>query len=456
MFRAELHMFFGEFDKSLNITNKLQYSDNLIVKCLANQMLQLYNAGWFHPPISLEKAQEYFEKVKSIYQDIDIHDAWERAYIGPYYKMSHWVAEANVERKIELIKECQEISIGMPEYSLEWRSYTDITFGNFYQQLGKFDLAMKHFERGVSHVPESDISIFYLNSQALLSTVLGRLDDANNYIDRIQKITKTSETPFYHNTDAEQYRLKTLELSRQSRIDFYVHRETYNLFSFYLRMYNITKDNQMLEKASSTRDTLKELANQSSEDTTIKRLKMLADGFILKMGGMRDKVRAMDIFEKILSFFPSGMERFYEVSNPSIELKMHLVELYFEDLSSEILGNTLQKIETLMQEISNSPVMTNPQTIAQYSSYQILVAKYQFYVNGDISESLNLLYELKSHAESFNLDHVISQISSEIDTLESERTKWSNISLTTKERIEQSKIKSYMHEALKMASSATL
>ena len=68
--------------------------------------------------------------------------------------------------------------------------------------------------------------------------------------------------------------------------------------------------------------------------------------------------------------------------------------MYLEDISSDILGETKKRVDELIEDISLSPLMTNPQTISEYSNFQILIAKYKYYVNGDIEVALKILNDL--------------------------------------------------------------
>ena len=178
------------------------------------------------------------------------------------------------------------------------------------------------------------------------------------------------------------------------------------------------------------------------------RLTNLSKALILKMGGIRDRARAIDIFEDILSYYPTGMDRFHQITNRSIDIKMNLIELYLYDLANDLLGNTKKNIDKLMLEIEKSPLMHNPTTISEYSSYQILVAKYNFYVEGDINKALDILDSLRKEAEKYKMQKIIDQIKGETHFLETEIAKWENIDLSIQERLVKSQLTEYIQKAL--------
>ena len=202
-------------------------------------------------------------------------------------------------------------------------------------------------------------------------------------------------------------------------------------------MYHISKEQSYLTRALESKNQIMAVAQDYPNNVTIVRFSKLATAFIFKLGGIRKKAKAIDLFEELLVVFPSNLE-----------IKMNLVELYFEDLSTDLIGNTQDRIDALLEEVAQNPLMRNPTTINEYSRYQILVAKYIYYVNGDIPKALDLLYELQAQAEKYSLKRVLEQITREIQILESEVTKWTNIQLSTQDRMKASKINTYLREAL--------
>ncbi len=71
---------------------------------------------------------------------------------------------------MSLIKEIEETALSLPGYGKEFRSYSDVTFGEFYQQLGKFDLAKKYLKRleELVGVPISIVSVGPKRKQTII------------------------------------------------------------------------------------------------------------------------------------------------------------------------------------------------------------------------------------------------------------------------------------------------
>ncbi|MHA2251256.1 MAG: hypothetical protein ACXAD7_12915 [Candidatus Kariarchaeaceae archaeon] len=82
-----------------------------------------------------------------------------------------------------------------------------------------------------------------------------------------------------------------------------------------------------------------------------------------------------------------------------------------------------------------------------YISQQIIIAKYQFYIKGDIGSAFKLLESAKNQMKDYHLPNLEEQIQQEIQVLEGEITKWDSIDISVKERIDQSKFQKYINNA---------
>lgn len=81
---------------------------------------------------------------------------------------------------------------------------------------------------------------------------------------------------------------------------------------------------------------------------------------------------------------------------------------------------------------------------------QIILAKYSYYLKGDIELALENLLTLKSKFSQFQLSQLSALIDQEIESMEAQTNKWSQLSLFFKEWLIQSKFSNYLEESLKL------
>lgn len=460
MFLAAWYVVVNEFEEALSILLKLEQSNDPLVKYGALYALHMYYTGHNNPAINLDTANEYREKMELIFAQINFHDDWERYFTetlrGGMKMLSEFRIGGNVETQLQLIDELRVIMSKLPEYGYLFKLYFEATIGLIFLPKGLFEEAKQSFERFIQLFQNSDIASVAYKRLAELSIIRSNLVEAEQFMKQGEKAVKRSKNAWilfeaynmnaYINElklnyqKAETLRLELIEIlvaKKNLLLRFKTH---YELVSFYMRMFHLSKDQSYLTKALKCKDTLMDFSRDYPDNITIVRLSKLGNALILKLGGIKDKAIAIDIFEELLIVYPSNMD-----------IKMNLVGLYFEDLSTDLISNTKDRIEVLLEEVEKSPLMRNPTTITEFSKYQILVAKYSYYLNGDIQKALDILYELKAQAEKYSMKQVTEQIAREIQVLESEVNKWTNISLSTQERINQSNINSYVKDLINIA-----
>lgn len=468
---AQWFLFMNEFEKMNVILQDLLVSFDEHVIASVYHHYVLYYAGWLNPAIDLKKAVQYALKAKMAYDKAsNTNEEWEKYTALTNKIFMDFVLEKDLEKKMYLIDEVRSLTEKVPEYGYQWRMYREIIFGQVFEQNGDFEQAQNSYELLVHYFQDTDFSVFGYNSLALLSAFKGNLDQAEEYIEKGLKLAHDGGNYFLLHaimvtsaylkelksdySQSEMIRVEIIGLLDKQNKELLSFKQRYALFAFYIRMFRLINEREYLEKAITTKKQLDRLANPL--DITMSRLLKLATAFLYKNGSLKERAQAIDLFEEILGYYPEGMDRFYQMTNRSIELKLNLVELYFDDLERDKFQRTKEKIDTLMEEIEKSPLMRNPITIAEYSNYQILVAKYYFYVESNVQHSFQILDSLNKEAEKYNIQKVRQQINSEIQFLESEVTKWSNLPLSVQERVKKSNISAYMKEAVNMVKRDTI
>jgi hypothetical protein len=454
--RAFYHIIFGEFEEALTILTRYENSEYDLSRISAYRYLIRYYEGWNNPEIDLKKRDKYYLKFKALHPKLVLTSEWEKKFFGISKISEEYYWEPDLEKKAEYIPILRQLISKIPGYD----SKSNITlldeshFAGVFYSLGRFEEARKEFELIIKFC-KSDLSIVGYKGLIDLAINQGILEEAERHLNQVWDLIEEggnywAKTQMYlmkariaelqfNLEEAEKIILDIVTLNELEGKQLHVFRALYTLFEYYYRVFRITDNPEYKEKVVNARLKLEQLAESYPKDLTITRLTKLAKAELLKLGGIKDRVKAIILFEELLEVYPH-----------SLAIKMDLVELYFEDLSRDSTGETKKLIDSHLDEIQKSPFMKNPATISEYSSYQILVAKYVYYLEGNINKALNILYDLQKRAEKLGLKPVESNISKEIITLEGETQKWKDIDLSIRERIEKSNIQSYFKSAHKI------
>ena len=113
--------------------------------------------------------------------------------------------------------------------------------------------------------------------------------------------------------------------------------------------------------------------------------------------------------------------------------------------------DTINQIDELMVKISKVPLRNNPQAIFGFISQQIFLAKYNYYIKGDPSIALDILNDAIDRINTYKLDNLVNELDAEIHSLEKEFTKWENLDISVKDRINNSQFSKYIQQALSIA-----
>jgi hypothetical protein len=454
--RAFYHITLGEFDEALTILTRYEDSEYDLSRISTYRYLIRYYEGWNNPEIDLKKREEYYQKFQELHPKLVLTNEWEKKFFGMSKISEEYYREKDLEKKAEYIPILRQLISNLPGYEATIGLLDEVHFAWIPYFLGRFEEAREEYELLIMHY-KNDISIIGYEGLINLAINQGNLDEAEGHLNQALGLVEEGGNYWAKSymyfikarlmelqlnlEEAEKILLDVVVLNESEGTDLHVFRALYRIFEFFYRVFRTTDNYAYYEKAVNTQTRLGLLAKSFPTNPTITRLTKLTEAELLKIGGVRDRARSMTLFEELL-----------EVYQQSLEIKMHLVELYFEDLTRDSTGEAKKIVDGLLEEIRKSPLMKNPATISEYSSYQILVAKYIYYLEGDINKALNILYDLQERAEKLGLKPVENNIYKEIITLEGETQKWKDIDLTTRERIEKSNIQSYFKSAHKIIS----
>ncbi|KKK69957.1 hypothetical protein LCGC14_2928840, partial [marine sediment metagenome] len=142
--------------------------------------------------------------------------------------------------------------------------------------------------------------------------------------------------------EAEIVRFDIVAMNESKGNALHVFRALYNLFEFYNRVYSFTDNYEYYKRAVNTHSKLETIAQNHQNDSTMKRLTKMANAELMKHGGIKDRSKSITMFEELLEVYPT-----------SLDIKMQLVELYFEDLGRDPTGEAKRIIDSYLDEIQN-------------------------------------------------------------------------------------------------------
>lgn len=223
-----------------------------------------------------------------------------------------------------------------------------------------------------------------------------------------------------------------------------IFRGYFNIFDFYYSRFKVTQDRKFMTQAADVLIDLEELRKANPDEITVVNYTKYAQALVLKVGNFRKKAKAGDLFEELLDIYPSN-----------IDIYMNFLELLFEDVLTTEDEDTIAQINELMDKVKQIPLRNNSEAIFNFISQQILLAKYNYYIRGDVSLALQILHNVRDKMTTYELFNVVNELEREIHVFEREMNKWENMDLSIRERINASEMRKYIQNALGMAKKLT-
>lgn len=444
----------GKFTELKHILDSLELTGDNLVDFDILGTLSSYYYGFNDPSINLDKAEEYYKKKLKIAKEIVFQDDWEKVYITSSLLRNKIYRTKDPNEILNLIDQILDNAAKYPGIGLgsnfQKMNYNDL--GNFYRAIGKLDLAIQFHNASIefsikcdySFMPISNLAYDYLlrndleKAKSTLQQGFSKFHESNNYW--LKSMVLYHEAMILEQEQEfdklEANLIRHLELASKTSNNLKILERKLNLMIFYNEMYLKTRDRQLLIKVKDLKDQMQQLA-EINDIITIKRLNNYAIAFLYKNGTTRQKAQAMDLYEELVKIYPRDPK-----------YKLDLIELYWEDLENDIEGENDVKnsIDKLLADIRSLPTMKGQTLDTLNVSYRILLAKYDFYINGNTKEALESLYALQSKAVSYGYKLIEERLNKEIALLEKDLD-WYMNDLSLKERIDKIKFKSYIEGA---------
>lgn len=426
-----------------------------------------YYSGWEGPSIDKDLSEQHLNDTKQIFQYFEAADDWERNFIdGWHFKTLAFYEFKNNElhEATKFQRMCLEAWIKISDSDNDFAAIAYNLLGFFLRVIGEFEEAeITLLEALETNQKYNSLWQFTpLINLAAMNATKGDLQKAMEYCNRLLNITKKYENEAggfirmgwaldmkasylyakgYYN-EAKKLRQEVLQYFKRTNEPWRIFNGYYAIVEFYNNRYIETDDDIMLHQAEMAYQDLRKFSSAYPNNKNMINFVELAHALILKHGNIRKKAKAIDILEEQSENYPLN-----------IAISFRLLELLFEDAVLTGDQQTIKQIDVLIARISIIPLRNNPLAVFSYVSQKIMVAKYNYYIKGDISSAIEILNSTKIHIEKYKLSNLSSYIEKELGILEKEITKWDNVNISVKERIKKSKFNKYVQEALKYTES---
>ena len=423
----------------------------------------LYYLGWYtNPIVSRKEAEKYFNSGEQAFQTMKYQDDWEKYFIeGWYYLIKasfEHLKDQDITKAIITQKKCIDSWSKVPNDGEYLSIHGEINLGYISRESGFFENVEKSFFKVLNSKKKYNNlwQIWGWANLSLLNYQRGNLQKAHEYVEQIVEILKplsihflislslSFKARYFYEEGNYEAALKTHEESlfhrKQQNDPLQIFLGLFKILTFHSARFNATKDKAFLKEARKSLGDIQEMSQINPENTTITNYAKYAEALVLKHGNIRKKSIAMDKMEGLLEIYPNNLE-----------LRLHFLELLFEDALLSEDDETIDQIDELMENVNQIPLRNNPQAIFSFISQQIFLAKYNYYIKGELTLALDILNDSKDAINTYKLDNLVNKLDAEIEVLEKELTRWDHVDISIKDRIKSSEFSKYIQQALEIA-----
>lgn len=466
LFIAYYYAFFQQQGEYLELLTEIENENTRLqdqfLRFIINWYYCMYYMGFNVPIVSKEQAEKYLDIIEQSLQDIDYKDDWEKYYcIGWYYLIKAWythVIKDDLSNAIKFQKKSIEVWSKIPDDGEYYSAGGHNTLGFYCFQNGDFKEAEKSLNLTLNACEKYNnlLQLWPLGNLSSINFLRGDLQKAKELIIQGLDVAKRFKNSFgiyfslTRNGDylyiegkydeAIKAHQESLKYRKQHDDPLQIFMGYFNIFNYYYQRLKLTTDKAFLTQAEQTLTDLQELSEKHADNKTMVNYTDYAQALIFKHGNIIKKGKAIMTLQELIEIYPNN-----------IEFSLNLLELLFEDYLMSEDQDTIKEIDELMEKIGKVPLRNNPEAISSFLSQQIFLAKYIYYIKGDISVALNILHNTADHLKKFKLSNLEEKLNAETLILENELTKWENVDITIKERIKASEFNKYIQQALKYA-----
>lgn len=449
------------------VENQNKLWQNMHLQNLLDLYYFMYYNGFNRPIVDKEKAEirirsaeESLHKIRFV----DSQEEWMTLAFFHLQKALYEIKRENIQKAVKLNQEAIKYWSKMEDDMLK-TTFVALAFNNLgdaYRKLGEFKNAEKAYLRAL----DGDLKyntfwqLWRLYNLALLARLQGDLGKARKWNDQRLNASKhfnniyglygsltlqanlLNEEGRYD--EALQSHEESLDYRKQYKEPLQIFLGYYNILTFYNSHFIATQNQTYLNEAEKILFILEETKIANPKNSLISNFTNFAKAQLLKHGNMRKKGKAVELLEQLLEIYPRNQE-----------MILNLLELLFEDANAFGDSETISQIDALMEKINNLPLRGKPQAVIEFVSQQIIIAKYTYYIKGDVTLAINILNTTKEDVSIYKLAHLITKIDQEISSLENNVKKWNKLLESADDvnnRIKQADFQKYIKDVQKFKS----
>ncbi|MDH5401670.1 MAG: hypothetical protein OEY49_04190 [Candidatus Heimdallarchaeota archaeon] len=445
----------GEHQKAKQLIDQLEEENELIFKLYYHLLSSIYYYGYNSPVINKELGQQHFIQSEDIFHGLKSLDKWEDGHINYLYYFTFIHSQLDKSKVLEKIQFYKNYvksnnNRNIATLFLYNQNNVAITLRN----MGLFNEAVEIYEDAIKKIKEpSYLSLLFANLSRCY-WLLGNQEKMEEFAFKSLFIKKKPDDIFltsisynriidvYESTrdyySAEKYYNELLEIVSKKGTENITWQTYENAFNFFYKWYLTEKEYSKLEKAKKLHLRLVNYYQKYPNNDGINWAITYQIALLKKIGGIREKVEAMNILEEVVKKYPQFIDPY-----------IYLLDLYFSLLQPDD-SELIEDIDSLIDKIRTIPWLKNPQFIHGFYDTQILSAKYEYYIKDDMQKSLEILHALQDKINQYDLPKLQYQIQKEIKNYEDIATKSLAINLDMMQRLELSKIMEYIDQLLKI------
>ncbi len=455
-------VFEGNFGNLLNVLKKAEKSN----KKLKDDILQnLINLGYYYlyrnELFNPELQSKFFNLLVDYnLNSLDFEDDWEKYYLFGNVELAIITEGRKIEEIQENIaryKKGLQILSKLGEKGEDLANSMKFYLGHYYLQLGDFEKAESCYLISYQIYDKYSSAWRVSISQILASyyQITGNLIEVYRYHNRAIEFAKEKKLYFWLSfslsgkarsllfegrfEEALKTELEALNNNIQNNNTVGIAYSYYFLFHNYYEQFKTESESTILENAEKY---IKELETFSQLNPDLKLIDFylkMSKALFYKFGSFKNKAKAVEFFEELL-----------EVAPNNYTIIVNLLDLLFENLMLSDDETIFSQVEMLIARLESLSIRITSETNIQLISRDILLARYYYYIKGDVSKAIRNLTERKEQMNRYGLKNLEIIVNKQLETLEKEKNKWKNLDVSLKEKIRTTEFQAYLQDALKL------
>jgi tetratricopeptide (TPR) repeat protein len=418
-----------------------------------------YYSGSNNPEVNFLKSNEYWKASTDLINKneelLKRSEPWFYHLLMVFKHVLRWNITDNLDLSVNIAIENLSLREKVPFDGEQIKAYGGMyAIGRVKMQQGKLDEAYDYFQWQPPS-PTNWTENVRLDNLANLEAMRGNLDKAINL--KFDSIKKNQENNFTWGVyrgithlasyllekndlkKARDYHLQSLEMRKQHSNPIEQIMGYYELIRHLTVEFSLNFDKDVLVQAKNYFQEMLSVNGKFHDNITVTNFTKISDAIIKKYGRLKDRGEALTILEQLVELYP----RF-------TIFKIDIIEILLEDAQLSNDPEIIIELDNKIEEISKLGLFQNNGSPSKYIQYQIIVARYIFYLKNDPTKALEILLNSLDIIEPFNLVLLKDQVKIEIEKINQQKKQWDGNSTSIQDRIREGEINDYVKKAFQV------